>query len=315
MRSLLLLSLAMLASICTAPGQTSNASLDEMMTSALQSLVYDSSARLESYRFSMQMEQKVDLVNLTSGSAQTLYTRSLGFGLANMTDRSMKLSLAALTYEEGDEQNTTATAIEEYLKNDTIYLKVDGNWAALKLPSVAEAWNRQNTMARQLTMFRQSRLSLIGSEVVGGQDCYKVRAEMDTRDVADQLSAEVASLVPAPGMNYTELFHNMSLDICYWIAKDTHLLKKTDVTESLMLTPKYLSLNASQSGDMEMRINSDVSLLFEGFNESVNIELPSQAMLAPSFPLGPIASSESVHAIDETMSMSENDNASVLPAS
>lgn len=290
----------MLLTSSVALGQTNNTSFDELMSSALQSLVVDSSARLESYRFSMDMEQKVDLVNLSSGDAQKLYTRSLGYGMANMTDRTLKLSMAALTYAEDDVENTSAIAVEEYLINDTIYMKVDGNWTVMKMPGVSDAWSAQSTMTQQLEMFNQSRLSLIGSEMVEGVDCYKVRAEIDMGTMADQLSREVTSLVPNESMNFTELFRNMGLDVCYWITKDTHLLKKTDVVETFTVAPKSLGLQANESEDLEMRINSEVSMLFEGFNESVNIKLPVEAEKAQIFPMGLIASKEAVSVVPDS---------------
>jgi hypothetical protein len=293
MRYFMLLALALLLCCPAALGQT-NSTFDELMTSALQALVVDSSARLESYSFSLEMEQKIDLVNLTSGDAQRLYTRSLGYGMANMTDHALKLSMASLTYAKGDEDNTSAIALEEYLINDTIYMKMDGNWTAIKMPGVADAWSAQNAMTRQLKMFNQSRLSLIGSEMVEGQNCYKVRAEMDMSTVADQLAKETSSLVPMPSMNYSELFRNMSLDVYYWIGKDTHLLKKTDVLEIFTVAPQSLGLPANESGALEMRINAKVSMLFEDFNESVNIKLPAEAKNAPPFPMGLIASKEAV---------------------
>ncbi len=304
MRYLILLALAILLCSSGALGQTSNASFDELITSAMQSLVVDSSAWLQSYRFSMEMEQKVDLVNLSSGDIQKLYTRSFGYGMANMTDRSLKLSMAALTYAEDDADNSSAMALEEYLINDTIYMKVDGNWTALKMPGVSDAWSAQSTMSQQIERFNQSRLTLMGSEMVEGEDCYKVRAEMDSNSLSDQLSGEVASLMPMQGMNYTELFRNMSLDVCYWITKDTHLLKKADVVEIFSMTPQSLGLNASESGDLEMRINAEVSMIFEGFNESVNIQLPAEAKKAPSFPLGLMVSNEA-EAIPVVMAGSE----------
>ncbi|MBN1235077.1 MAG: hypothetical protein JW999_03400 [Methanotrichaceae archaeon] len=294
MRSLILLALAMLLCSCGALGQTNSTSFDELMSNALQSLVVDSSAKLESYRFSMEMQQKIDLVNLTSGDVQKLYTRSFGYGMANMTDRALKMSMVALTHAEGDEDNSSAMALEEYLVNDILYLKVDGNWTAMKVPGVADAWSQQNTMNQQLEMFNQSRLSLMGSEMVDGQDCYKVQALMDMGAVADQLSGEVASFVPMQSMNYSELFRNMSLDVNYWITKDSHLLKKTDVVEIFTVSPQSLGLNASGSGDQEMRIYAEVSMLFEGFNERVNIKLPAEAEKAQPLPMGLMASAEAV---------------------
>ena len=292
MRYPILLALALLLCSFGALGQTNSTSFDELIASTLQDLVIDSSASLESYRFSLEMEQKIDLVNLSAGDSQKLYTRSFGYGMANMTDRSLKLSMASLTYAKGDEVNTSSIALEEYLINDTLYLKVDGNWTAMKMPGVADAWSQQNTMIQQLEMFNRSHLSLIGSEIVEGVDCYMVRAEIDMSTVAHQLAGEVPSLLPIESMNYTELFRNMRMDVYYWISKDTHLLKKTDVTEVFTMTPQSLGLPANES--MEMRINAEVSMLFEGFNESVNIKLPAEAKMAPPFPLGLMFSTQAV---------------------
>jgi hypothetical protein len=58
-----------------------------------------SSADLQSYRFFMDMEQNIDLLSLVSNDSQRLVTRSFGFGAANMTEKALKLSLVALTYD------------------------------------------------------------------------------------------------------------------------------------------------------------------------------------------------------------------------
>jgi hypothetical protein len=95
-------------------------------------------------------------------------------------------------------------------------------------------------------------------------------------------------------MNYTDLFQNMTLNIYYWITKDTHLLKKTDVVEKFTVTPQSLGLAASGPESQEMRLNSKISMLFGDFNESVNIDLPAEAEAALPFPLNSAATSEIV---------------------
>jgi hypothetical protein len=55
---------------------------------------------------------------------------------------------------------------------------------------------------------------------------------------------------------------------------------------------------------MEMRINSEVSMLFEGFNESVDVNLPAEAMKAQPFPMGLMVSREDASSVadgNETM--------------
>lgn len=291
-----------------------NTAFDESMATALRSLVIDSSANLRSYSFTMDMKQNIDLENLTTNETQKLCTRSIGYGTANMTERALKLSLASLTYAKGDQENTSAIAIDEYLINDTLYLKVDGNWTVMKMPGVAESWSTQNTMNEQLEMFNQSRLILVGSEDVEGDDCYKVLAENKIGDMADQLSADMNSLLPIQSMNYSDLFRNMTLDICYWITKDTHLLKKTDVREVFTVTPQLLGFSDNESRNVQMQINSEVIMLFEGFNDTVSIKLPAEAEKSQPFPLGLIASGEVPSVIDgnetvlnETMPVAQNE--------
>jgi hypothetical protein len=271
--------------------QTNSTTPEDMNASALRALVVDSSAKLESYRFSMEMAQDMDLVNLSSMESQRLYTRSMGLGSANMTDHALKLVMASVTYARGNEVNASAVALEEYLLNNTIYLKLDGNWTVLRLPATAKAWSQQNTMEQQVNMLNQSELTLMGAESVEGQNCYKVRAKIDMRTYAGQLSGEVASYLPMTSANNTDLYRNMTLEVYYWITKDAHLLKKTDVHEGLNVTPQSLGLPAT---GQEISVNSTTSMIFEGFNESVNIVLPSAAGRAQPFPQGLAASNEAV---------------------
>jgi len=286
MRSLILLALAaMLLCLPGALGQMNSVASEELNASELQALVANSSAKLESYRFTMDVEQSVDLVNLTSDETQKLSTRTFGFCSANVTDRAMKMVLASLTVPEGDDKNVTAAAMEEYLLNDTFYLKMDGNWTALRLPGVAEAWSSQNTMNQQVDMLNHSNITLQGSETVDGQDCYKLLVDIDTTSFADQLSNQTG---------FSSLFSNMTLQAYYWIAKDTHLLKKTEVWESFIVNPRSLGLPANESENGEMSMDTAITLLFSGFNQRINVELPAEATKAEPYPLSMIASAEAV---------------------
>ncbi len=248
---------------------------------------------LESYTFFLKMEQDMVLENLTSGQSQQLQTRSIGFGLVNMTAQALKLVMASITIAPGDEGNSTAVALEEYLLNDTIYMKTDGNWTALALSGFGDAWSEQNSLDQQIDMLNYSRLSLIGSEMVGDEDCYKVRAETDIASYADPLSQEVASYVPFLPLNTSELFRNMTLEVHYWISKESHLLKRADMMETLYMTPQSLGLLAAEE-NVAIRISSTTSILFDGFNESINIVLPPEASAAQLFEIPSYPESEAV---------------------
>lgn len=294
MRYPIILALALLFFGPCALCQTADHSLDDAISSVLKDLVVESSEELESYTFILEMRQDMKLENLSSGQSQQILTRSIGFGLVNMTDQALKLVMASLTYIPGEESNSSAMALEEYLQNDTLYMKIDGNWTAMQLSGIGGAWSKQNSLEQQIDMFNQSSLTLIGSDMVGEEDCYKVRAEFDIASHADQLSQEMASYVPLLPLNSSELFRNMTQEVHYWIAKKSHMLKRTDVFVTLYMTPQSLGLNTTQGENIAARINTTTSMTFDGFNESVNIVLPPEASGALLFQMPSYPESEAV---------------------
>jgi hypothetical protein len=285
-------------------GQTNDTTVNEFNASALQALVGASYDTLESYRFSVETEHIIDLVNFSSGDLKTRYLRSSGCGLVNTSDGALRQSMVELMYAKGDEENASARAWEEYLINETFCSKENGNWTATQMLGMKGAWSQQSAMAQQLKTFNQSSISLIGSEMVDGQDCYKVRSETDMNYLIERLSREEESLPPLLGMNLHELIRNISIDSCYWITKDTHLLKKTEAFVIFAATPQSLGLigNVPEGEDMHaefslsggssigftiadgqgIRTKSRVSMLFYGFNESAKIILPDEAKDAQS---------------------------------
>jgi len=290
----MILAMALLLSSSCALCQSTDRSQDDPVSTILRELVVASSDDLKSYTFSMEMEQDMMLENLSSGQSQQVQTRSIGFGLVNVTDQALKLVMATLTFIPGDEGNSTASALEEYLQNDTIYMKMDGNWTAMELSGLGDVWSQQNSLDQQIDMLNQSRLTLVGSEMVGDEDCYKVRAEIDIASYADPLSQEVASIVPFIPLNFSDLFRNMTMEVHYWISKESQLLKRADMFETLYMTPQSLGLQSSEEENMAVRMSSTTSVVFDGFNESVNILLPPEASAAQLFNMSSYPESEAV---------------------
>ena len=290
----MILAMALLLSSTCALCQSTDRSQDDPVSTILRELVVASSDDLKSYTFSMKMEQDMMLENLSSGQSQQVQTRSIGFGLVNMTDQALKLVMASLTFIPGDEGNSTVLALEEYLQNDTIYMKIDGNWTAMELSGLGDVWSQQNSLDQQIDMLNQSRLTLVGSEMVGDEDCYKVRAEIDIASYADPLSQEVASIVPSIPMNFSDLFRNMTMEVHYWISKESQLLKRADIFETLYMTPQSLGLQQSEEENMAVRMSFTTSMVFDGFNESVKIVLPPEASAAQLFNMSSYPESEAV---------------------
>jgi hypothetical protein len=306
MKYLILFALAlMLCSSSTLCQLNDTAPADDLSAVELQALLMNSSANLQSYRFLMDMDQRTELVNLSdpAGEVQKIASRSFGVGAINMTQRALKLVMATIIMPEGDEGNATAMAIDEYLVNDTIYLRMDGNWTTLRIPFTEDVWSQQNTLEQQVEMLNSSNLTLLGSEEVDGVDCYKIKADIDTASLAAQLS-QTGSPLPLQLINYSQLFNDAVLEAYYWITKDTLLLKKSDIFESFVIRPQDLGLEPKGPENVEMRVYANISMTYDGFNESINIELPAEAMtaktLSETLSLNMTSAEESVPPIQPT---------------
>jgi hypothetical protein len=306
MRSLVFLALAVALCSSSALCQLNDTSTDEgLNASELKAVLVESSANLQSYRFLLDMDQTTELVNLSdpAGKSQKITSRSLGAGAVNMTERALKLVMATVILPEGDEGNATAMAIDEYLINDTVYIRLDDNWTSLRIPFSEDMWSQQNTIEQQVEMLNSSNITLQGSEVVNGQDCYKLKANIDMQSFASQLS-QTNSYLPLQPINFSQIFNNATLEACYWITKDTHLLKKSDVSESFVISSQGLGLPSTSPENLEMRVYADISMIFGGFNESIKIELPAEAGMAEALSLNMTSPAQSVQLTQAT----ENEN-------
>jgi hypothetical protein len=165
---------------------------------------------------------------------------------------------------------------EEYMVNDTLYLRLDGNWTSLKLPFSEDMWSKRNTLEQQVEMLNSSNITMLGIETVDGLACYKIRADIDLASFSSQLS-QAGPYQPLQPLNISSLFNNTSLEAYYWIAEDTHLLKKSEIYESFVFRPQDLGLQPKGPENLEMHMDADISMNFGGYNESIKIELPAEA--------------------------------------
>lgn len=278
---------------------------DDLNTSDLKALLVNSSVNLESYRFLLDMDQTTELVNLSDSAneSQKLVSRSIGVGAVNMTDRALKLVMAVVILPIGDERNATAMGIDEYLINDTLYLRLDGNWTRMTLPFSEDMWSQRNTLEQQVELINASNITLLGIEEVDGVDCYKIKADIDTASFAAQLS-QTDSYLPMQPLNLSSLFNNATLEAYYWIAVETHLLKKSDVNESLIFRPQDIGLPPKGPENQEMRVNAYITIEFDGYNERIKIDLPTEARGAEALPLNTTQPVEEVQLAE----MAENEN-------
>jgi len=251
---------------------------------ALQSMVANSSANLQSYRFIFETDQRMEIFNLSglNNSSQVIQIKGLGHGSVNLTAKSVKLVMANLILPLGIEDDSSVVAVEEYLVNDTIYVKTDGNWIQMKLP-IADLWTEQDRVEQQLQLLNNSNITFLGMEKVGGQECYKVGLSPDMAAYSKIVSEQMGGF-PA-NINLSQLYNNSVMQITYLINKESYLLEKTEVYLAMSMTPQSLGVTPKGPEKQEIRQLINTTMSYFGYDKPVNIKLPPQAQMAKELPL------------------------------
>jgi hypothetical protein len=268
---------------------------EKLNETEIKHLMVDSAQNLETYRFQLENKQNVELVNLsdTNKTKPTIVSiTSSGHGAVNLTGRALMVTTTTTATPEGENSSTTET--ESYFINDTMYIKLDGNWTMLSLPATEDIWNKQNMVKHQAELLNASKLSLLGSEKLDGEDCYKIKVVPDMYTFAQVLSEQMGSAMPVAFMNMSQLFRESEISWTSWVTKEGHILKKTETEVKLTITPEIMGMPVEAIGNFEMRMDMRATVLFQDFNKEIKIELPEEAKKASpypifAFPLTPVA--------------------------
>jgi len=249
----------------------------------LKAMMIESVEEIETASFAVDTDQTIKVINNSETNrtlrTMTFETRSVGEGVLNVTDRAMKMTMTTATSSE--ETGEIVSEMEMYMKGDTMYTNIDGNWT--KMPGMPEEmWDQQNQVKTQAELLNASEIELVGSEKVNGEDAYKVRVVPDTETFTMILNQQMGSM-PLYTMNMTEIFEESEMEWTTWISKESHLPLKNQVALDLTLTADMMGLPVGEMGDVEMEIESDSTVIYSNYNEPVVIEVPEEAMAAPSW--------------------------------
>jgi hypothetical protein len=273
MKFILILILAL--SLCS--GTSIGAGVGDLDVAALKSILMNDSSGPQSYRFELDTDQMMEIINLSNASrpSQLIHIRSIGIGSLNLTSRSLKLVMASTTLPLKDEENATAIAVEEYMQNNSLFIKVDGNWSDIKL-NATDLWTKQDREGQQMELLNMSDISLVGMETVDGQKCYKIRADLKMQDYLKVAGEQVNGIID--GVNLSLLYKDSTTNLTYWFTSDTHQLKKAEVVTELNMTPESLGIHPKAKE--EIHITTITTLTFKDYNMPVKIKLPAEARKA-----------------------------------
>ncbi|MHC1630811.1 MAG: DUF6612 family protein [Methanotrichaceae archaeon] len=251
---------------------------EEPSTEDLKTMMVESVENVDTCKFTLDMNQTTTIVNLTGSNetkSMTIYSNYGDEGIMNVTGKSMWMAMNTTTMDlENTEDNFTMN-MEMYMQGDTIYMKLGKNWT--KIPGIPEAmWNQQNQLKTQMEMFNHSKVEVVGSEKIDGQDAYKLKIVPDMETFSEILVEQVGSM-PLYGMNLTNLYKNSEMNYVTWLSKDTHLPLKVQTEMTLTITPETMNLPAETADFAKMITDINVISFYYDYNQPVVIELPEEA--------------------------------------
>ena len=234
---------------------------------------------LRAYRFTVDSIQMIDLINQSANISNTsrMVINSSSNGTVNLTARSMRISSILSVNSDESKNATPPSSSETYFLNDTIYMSLDKNWTQIGMPNPQELWNQEHMIRHQIELLNRSKLDISGSEDIDGQDCFKVNVTPDLVTYGAVISEQMGSTLPLAYLNFTELSQRGSIAWTSWIAKDSYLLKKTNMQIRLKLTPELMGLPVEKVGKFEMLVGFNATMLFLDYNQSTAIILPLEA--------------------------------------
>ena len=251
---------------------------------------------VESYRAEM------DMGVTTKGEADgesVDWTMSMD-GSAAIDQANHKMAITIHTNTEGlppseSVANPIASVdMEMYMMDDTMYVKADlpvigSTWIKQEVPegawegdSPVALWANQFTLEQQLELLESTNAELLGEETVDTVDCYKLTMSPDLANLLSIMNQAGLPDIPEEELDVESLFEEIS--IVQWFAKDTFLLRKSQVRMVMSVSPETVGPSGVEG---EVSIDMHMNVWAHDYNESLDIQLPEgakNAMSVPSFP-------------------------------
>ncbi|MGB5099733.1 MAG: hypothetical protein WBN94_03950, partial [Methanothrix sp.] len=174
-----------------------------------------------------------------------------------------------------------------YFLNGTELWKEGDNWTKFNITDPDALLADYNELPGQAALLNYSNLSIIGSEEMGGEDCYKIAGEpiplIEKTILGTQIFASyLSSPFPLPDefdnknfdFDNTSILENSNVSITAWISKQTSLLRRIEIDSSLTITPLVLKIE-----EINFTIQSDLheQTNYSNFGGSVQIVLPEES--------------------------------------
>ncbi len=259
--------------------QTGNAAQTAELPSP-EEVVNDTVKALEGVRtFEFEADMTMTMAVEAEGEAIDVSMETQMTGVVDVDSEEMRMDMdVAMTVpDEGEVE----VGMEMYFIGDTMYMLMQvpelgsiSMWMKSELPP--GMYQQMTQVQDQVDLLAASEIEIIGTENVGGTDCYVLELRPDPGELwelAMQQSQVTSQELPEVEEDFMkEVFEGFSVK--QWIARDTYLLCKAEIEMALEITPEAMGF-PDEEGSLTMEIA--MSVLAYDYNQPVSIELPPEA--------------------------------------
>lgn len=259
----------------------------EVALPSAQEIVNGVIASLDDIRTSQfDMDMTMDMAGEAEGEVFEVTMVMDSSGALDLESRQMMMDMTMnMVVPGGDEIDI---GMEMYLVNDMVYMLMEipvmgPMWIKSEMPQ--GYWSDVNQTESQIELLKTAQVEVIGSEIIGGVDCYVLQVIPDAEQLW-QIAMQQAKLtgqavIPEITEEFIkEMFRSFSVK--QWVAKDNYFLAKAEMDMALELTPEAMGFPEEDGG-----ITMDISiiLLAHSYNQPVSIVLPPGAEEAMEMPI------------------------------
>jgi hypothetical protein len=176
---------------------------------------------------------------------------------------------------------------EGYFVNGSEYWKEGQNWTKFEINDPARIMEDYNEIPGQVELINYSNMKIVGSEMIGGVDSYKLMGSPMDRIYKGIIGLQlIAAYLPSPfplpkelrnqtlNISNTSLINNSQIITTAWVSKNDSRLRRVDVNSTLVITPEILNI---ASPDFKIVSTLNESTIYDDFGSPVKISLPKDA--------------------------------------
>jgi len=243
--------------------------------------VIESLDDIRTYQFDMDMT--LDMAGEAEGEVFEGTMVIDSSGASDFENRQMRMDVTINVAVPGEDE--IEMAMEMYLIGDMMYTMMEipemgPMWIKSEMPE--EYWEEMRQVEPQIELLEVAQVEVIGSERVGGIDCYVLEVSPDLEQLWQIVmqQAEMAGGMPDVAEEFLqEIFRSFSVK--QWVAKDTYFMTKAEMDMAVELTSEAMGF--PEEGILTMDIA--MVLLAYDYNQPVSIELPPEAEEAVEVPM------------------------------